>query len=137
MIVIDASALAKYILREEGWEEVRRFVHERRPLLSVDHVLKECLNALWKHTYIRRALDAATALEIAKRLQRLAETKVIILEDESLYLSKALEIALDKGVALYDALYVAQALRYGELLTCDEKQASAAMDMGVRVYLVR
>lgn len=48
MIVIDASALSKYVLKEEGWEEVRRFVRERRPLYSVDHVLKECFNAIWK-----------------------------------------------------------------------------------------
>ena len=74
MIVIDASTLSKYVLKEEGWEEVRRFIRERRPLYSVDHVLKECFNAIWRHAYLRRAIGSEVALELAKRIQKLVET---------------------------------------------------------------
>ncbi len=136
MIVVDASALVKYVLGEEEWRRISFFVRERRPLYSVDHVLKESFNAIWKHTYIRRVIDAETALRLAKHLRRLVETEVIVLEDESMYLDKALEIALNNGITVYDALYIAQALRYGELLTCDEKQAEVAQRLGVKVYLV-
>lgn len=59
-----------------------------------------------------------------------------MLKSESQYLLRALEIALGRGVTLYDALYVAQALRYGELLTCDERQAEVAQSLGIEVYLV-
>ncbi len=137
MIVIDASALSKYVLGEEGWEVVSRFIHEKKPLYSVDHVLKECFNAIWKHTYLRRAMSTDVAIELAKRVQKLVETKVIVLEDEFQYLSKALELAIRNGITLYDALYVAQALRYGELLTCDEKQATVAQSLGIKVYLIQ
>ena len=62
MIVIDASALAKYLLREEGWTRVSRYVRERRPLYTVDHALKECANAVWKHTRLKGLIDSATAV---------------------------------------------------------------------------
>lgn len=46
MIVVDASALIKYLLHEDGWEQVSIYLRERRPLYTVDHVLKECSNAI-------------------------------------------------------------------------------------------
>lgn len=44
MNVIDASSLAKYVLREKGWCEVRKVLEEES--VSVDHVLKEVANAI-------------------------------------------------------------------------------------------
>ena len=41
MVVIDTSALAKYVLHEEGWARVSWYIRHRRPLASVDHVPKE------------------------------------------------------------------------------------------------
>ena len=46
MIVIDASSLAKYVLHEENWEKVGKFIKKRRPLYSIDHIIKEVGNAL-------------------------------------------------------------------------------------------
>ncbi len=46
MIVIDASTLVKYLLREDGWIRVSQYIRERRPLYTVDHALKECANAV-------------------------------------------------------------------------------------------
>ncbi len=45
MIVVDASALAKYILREEGWEKVYTLLASDY-VVTVDHALKEVLNAV-------------------------------------------------------------------------------------------
>lgn len=61
MIVVDASALAKYLLREEGWEEVSRYVRTMRPLYSLEHVLKEVTNAVWR--------DASTRKVVTSKLQ--------------------------------------------------------------------
>jgi len=52
------------------------------------------------------------------------------------YVEPALRIALERGVTLYDSLYIAQARRYGELLTSDRGQAEVAAELGVRVHLV-
>jgi predicted nucleic acid-binding protein len=61
VIVVDASALAKYLLREEGWEEVSRYVRTMRPLYSLEHVLKEVTNAVWR--------DASTRKVVTSKLQ--------------------------------------------------------------------
>ncbi len=136
MIVVDASSLAKYALHEEGWEEVSRYVRERRPLYSVDLVLKEVGNAVWKHCYLRKMISPQEALRLFKGLKRLVDVSVIILENEGAYLDEALEIALRHGVTIYDSLYIAQAKRYGELLTSDERQAEVAKQLKLKVHLV-
>ncbi|MCL7389373.1 MAG: hypothetical protein LZ173_05485 [Thaumarchaeota archaeon] len=59
--MVDASALAKYLLREEGWEEVSRYVRTMRPLYSLEHVLKEVTNAVWR--------DASTRKVVTSKLQ--------------------------------------------------------------------
>jgi predicted nucleic acid-binding protein len=44
VIVVDASALAKYVLKEEGWREIRKVLEGGA--VSVDHVVKEVSNAI-------------------------------------------------------------------------------------------
>lgn len=136
MIVIDASALVRYVLREEGWEDVGSCVRRMKPLYSLDHVLKEVGNAIWKHCHLRKAISRSDALELYRAVLKLVEKGVVILEPESRYLLPALEIALRHGVTLYDALYVAQARELGELLTCDRRQAEVAIELGVKVHFI-
>ena len=136
MIVIDASTLAKYLLREERWTQVSIYVRERRPLYTVDHVVKEVANAVWKHAYLRRLISSDAAFKLLEGLARLIETRVIVVEQEDAYLRRALELALSTGVTVYDALYLAQAEKYGELLTSDKRQAEAAKQLGIKVYYI-
>lgn len=135
MIVIDASALAKYILHEEGWEEVSRYVRKMKPLYSIDHVLKEVVNAVWKHT-MKNIILPEIAIQLYGSLEKLAKSQVIVLEDELTYIRRAVEIALRYGITIYDALYIAQAEKYGELLTSDEKQGSIARELGIRLHML-
>ena len=136
MIVIDASTLTKYVLHEENWKEVSSYIKERRPLYSIDHVLKEVGNAIWKHCHLRGIIDKSIAIKLYQALLKLMETKVIILEPEKIYLQKALQIALSQGITLYDSLYLAQAQKHGELLTSDKKQAEVAAKLGIKVYFI-
>jgi predicted nucleic acid-binding protein len=135
VIVIDASALAKYILHEEGWEEVSRYVRKMKPLYSIDHVLKEVVNAVWKHT-MKNIILPEIAIQLYGSLEKLAKSQVIVLEDELTYMRRAVEIALRYGITIYDALYIAQAEKYGELLTSDEKQGSIARELGIRLHML-
>jgi predicted nucleic acid-binding protein len=135
VIVIDASALAKYILHEEGWEEVSRYVRKMKPLYSIDHVLKEVVNAVWKHT-MKNIILPEIAIQLYGSLEKLAKSQVIVLEDELTYIRRAVEIALRYGITIYDALYIAQAEKYGELLTSDEKQGSIARELGIRLHML-
>ncbi|RLE58737.1 MAG: PIN domain nuclease [Thermoprotei archaeon] len=136
MIVVDASTLAKYVLHEDGWEEVSRYIREKRPLYSIDHVLKEVANAIWKHTFIRKLITIEVALRLYDLLERLVISQAIILETELKYVRRAIEIALKYGITVYDALYIAQAEKYGELLTSDEKQGNISRELKIRVYMV-
>ena len=136
MIVIDASALVKYVLREEDWSIVGRYIRYRRPLYSIDHIVKEVGNAIWKHCYIRRLINPDYALKLFKDLLDIIEVGVIVLEDEVKYMEDGLKISLKHGITIYDSLYVVQAKKYGEILTCDEVQAKIASEMGIKTYFI-
>ncbi len=136
MIVIDASALTKYVLHESGWDEISTYLRTKRPLYSLDHVLKECCNAVWKHYYVRKLISRTIALELVKRIKKLVDTQVVILEPENQYLERAVEIALDNGLTVYDSLYLAQAEKYGEILTSDERQARVAKSLGIITHYI-
>ncbi|RLI08193.1 PIN domain nuclease [Candidatus Bathyarchaeota archaeon] len=135
MIVIDASALSKYLLREEGWKSVRHFLV--KGVRSVGLVLKEVANAIRKQVHIFRRIDIDRAQVLYGQLKRLVEEGIIVIEDERLYLDKAVEISFKYGITVYDSLYLAQASTYGELLTSDEGQAAIADKLGIKVYHIK
>ncbi len=134
MIVIDTSTLIKYLLREEGWEDVSRFLRETPELVSLEMALIEGANAVWK----RYRLYKDISFEIAQRIiDYLHATKgIIIYENPLRYLPEGEKIALEQGVTVYDALYIAQALKYGRLATSDEKQGKIAEKLGVEVLYI-
>jgi predicted nucleic acid-binding protein len=43
VIVVDASAIIAFFLREEGWESLKPYMKQT---MSVDHVVKEFYNAV-------------------------------------------------------------------------------------------
>ncbi len=136
MIVVDASALAKYLLREEGWQLVRHYLLEEQ-CITVDHAVKEVLNAVWKAAVARRLITVKEAVEKHDVLQRLIGAGVVAVEPEQVYISEAFRIALEKSITVYDALYIAQAIRRkARLLTADHAQASIAESLGVKAILV-
>jgi len=48
VIVIDASILAAYILKEPGWEKLEQFIVHA---FSVELIIKEVANSIWKAYY--------------------------------------------------------------------------------------
>ena len=131
--MVDASALAKYLLREEGWRSVERYLE--RGVYSVSYVVKEVANAVWKHSVVHGRIDASLALELYRVLKMLIGD-VVVLEPQENYLDEAVRIAFENSVTVYDALYIAQALSKGELLTADTRQARVARMLGVVVHEV-
>ena len=130
MIVIDASALAKFILREEGWEELIEFL--KSGTVSVDHVAKEVANAIWRRS-VREKLNVK---EVWRMFQALKEilNKNVVMEGELRYLNEAFKIAVEHRVTVYDGLYISQAKKLRlKLLTSDSKQAQVAKAVGVEV----
>ena len=135
MIVADASIIAKLVLREEGWEKVAELL-AREDAVTVDHALKEVLNAIWKAYRLRHLITRDEAEEKRAALERLAG-RVVEVEPEERYLPEAFRIALDTGITVYDALYIAQArAKKAKLATSDAKQARIASSLGIDAILI-
>ncbi|MEM3678055.1 MAG: type II toxin-antitoxin system VapC family toxin [Candidatus Bathyarchaeia archaeon] len=133
MKAIDASALLKFILREEGWRDVAEHLEEGTT--SIDLVIKESINAVLRRTWRgQQSLEeASTMLDILRELY----PKAIKVEDEDEYLEEATLIASNQKITIYDALYIALAKRRGiPLLTSDQRQAEAAEKEGVKTIKV-
>jgi predicted nucleic acid-binding protein len=130
VIVVDASALIAFILRENGWEKLADFMSMT---MSVDYLVKEFYNAVWKAVRVRGVLsvdEGRKAIELFKQYRE----KNMVLEPEDKYLDAALEIALNHGLTIYDSLYIALALNNRKpLLTLDARQGDVARRLGVEV----
>ena len=101
MTVIDASALAKFILKEDGWKEVTE--HLKAGTLSVDHIIKEVTSAVWK-----RFKQGTVPLEKAKimlKTLKLLQKKAIKIEGKFTYIDVATEIAFTQDITIYGSLY--------------------------------
>ncbi len=132
MIVIDASSLAKYILREENWEEVRRFLASGTCSLTL--ALAEVANDIWKHYAVYSSISSREAKIMFRALKETRE--VVVYEALEDYLSRAQEIAMKENITIYDSLYIAQAEKYKGLLTSDKKQRKVAEKMNINVKFV-
>ena len=135
MIVIDASSLAKYILKEENWIKVEEYL--LREVCSIDHIVKEVVNSIWKHIVIFRRFSLEEGKTAYQLLNKIIDEGLILIEDERNYIDEALDIAIKNLITIYDSLYIAQALKYGELLTSDSKQAGVARKLGVKVHYIK
>ena len=135
MIVIDASTLAKFILREKNWERVYEVLSKET--ISVDHVVKEVANAIWKHYSIYKACSLDVAVKRFQLLRKIIDEELVSLESELKYLDKAFEIAAQNNISVYDALYIAQAItRSIPLATSDKRQADIAEKIKVQVVYI-
>ena len=134
MIVIDASILTKFILKERGWEKVLPYL--RDGTVSVDLVVKETVNAIW-----RRCRQEKISIKEAKiMLTALKEVtgKAVKIDDENRYLDEAIRIAFRRKLTIYDSLYIALAKEKKlKLLTADLTQAKAAEVEGVPITIIQ
>ena len=128
--VIDSSALAAFLLKEEGWKRIREILREKPYTLEL--AIKEATNLIWKRVKLLRDIDESKALTILGDLLSLRRTALRI-EPQDMYLVQALEIALKNDATIYDSLFIAQALaKKAILVTLDKKQAEIADKWGVR-----
>lgn len=131
MRAIDSSAIVKYYVREPGWERVREVMREG--VVTLNFAVVEVANALWKKV-VRNEMSIDIAKEI---VEDLTIRRAIFLEPFENYVTEALRIGAQHRITVYDALFIAFALKRGlELVTADERQAEVAKALGVRVVLV-
>ena len=129
MIVIDASTLSKYVLKEKGWEKIEKYL-----LLghSLELIQLEATNAIWKNHFLKR-ITKGDAIKKFKALQILCEDVLILLSSFE-YIDEAFKFSIQEGVPIYDMLYILLALEEkASLLTSDRNQAKLAKKFKVKV----
>jgi len=133
VIAIDASVLAKFLLKEEGWLEVAE--HLKAGVVSIDQIAKEAASAV-----LKRHRAGGTSQEQVKVMLKALKgllAGAIKMEGELAYLDEAIAISLRRNANIYDSLYIALAKRLGlRLLTSDERQARVAASEGVATVVI-
>ena len=64
--VIDSSAIAKFILKEEGRRDVEKILIERP--YTLDLAVKEVANVIWRRTILLRDLSVENAVRLLNHL---------------------------------------------------------------------
>ena len=137
MIVVDSSAFTRFLIKEEGWEKLIPYLNPDAEPCSVDLLIVETANAIWKYVERFKRIDGDQGLNLLERVMRLVEEGVLRLESASSYLRRALEISLRYGITVYDSLFIVQAKSLNaKLVTSDRKQAGVAQDLGVETIFI-
>ena len=133
MTVIDASVLAAFILKEAGWEELAKFlVKSITPSLAIEEVA----NAVWKQVTLKNAMSVTEARQALKILKSMLGVNITIYTSHDM-IEDAFDIAVRRKITIYDAIYIALAIKTGStLITLDRKQAEAAAAEGINVTLL-
>ncbi len=127
-MVLDASVIAKLIMREENYEEAGRKILEDGETL--DLAMIEVANTVLKY-FMRGEIKLAEAEE---RYGELVDLFNVLSVRKSIdFLGRAFEASLKLQITIYDSLYIVSSDR---LITADSKQAKAAMSLGKSVTMV-
>jgi predicted nucleic acid-binding protein len=126
--VIDASVIAKLIIREENYVEAAKEVEADGETL--DLAILEVANVILKY-HKREMLSAQEAQERFEELKELSETLKII--DFKKFLEQAFETAIATNLTIYDSLYIVSS---NKLVTSDIKQAEIAKQHRRNVILI-
>ncbi|WP_394295116.1 type II toxin-antitoxin system VapC family toxin [Thermococcus kodakarensis] len=137
VIVIDSSAFSKFLLKEEGWENVIPYLEPDLEPHAVDMLALETANVIWKYARKYGLITEEQAFGLYEGMMKLVREEVIILESSGKYLGEALEIAMRYDIPIYDSLFIAQAksLR-AKLATSDKRQAEVAKVLGLEAVYI-
>ena len=127
MFVVDASVFSSVIVKDEFYERAKRFLleHSAFDLVTVDLAFIEAANVLWKHAFIHRRISRDVYGVLAKSLESLIRTSCSKIYCACEVLGEAMEKALDLGITVYDAIYVALALKHKcKIASFDERLKS-------------
>jgi len=130
--VIDASSLAKYILREDNWKKIREYLEDE--VYSLNLALIEISNALWEHRVLYGRISEGEALVAFEAVKILKD--VVIFESFENHLDNAMKISSENKIPVYDALYISQAHKHGKMITSDKLQRDVVHKMKIEVEYI-
>jgi len=119
VFVVDASLVIKWFVPEIHSEAARRWLSASHDYVAPDLLFSEAGNAVWKKVR-RRELEETEGRQLTMDL---AQVAVETVATRSL-LQDALALALTAGITVYDAMYLALAVRLEtEVITGDDRFA--------------
>lgn len=125
-VILDASVAVKWclvdeVLTSEAEQLLDTYRRQEVQLLVPDLFWPELANALWKAVW-KGKIDAGWADKALTEVRDLGIPTVASFDS----VPSAMRLAVSHGRTVYDALYVALALRlHAELITADERLANA------------
>ncbi len=126
--IIDSSAITKYVSKEPDWMAVEGHLASAD---TIELAIKETTNALWKKIR-RKEIELESAKKIVSNL-----SEALWLLDQRDYMERALEIATEHNITIYDALFLACAeVEKGKLVSCDLAQLEIAKKLGIQTVKV-
>ena len=136
MTIIDTSAFMKFFLHENDWEDVHPYLTTASFPETVDLLVTESANVLWKSA--RAGLIEKEQVPLLYSSMELLYTEEpLTVKPASQYMAEALSIALSLDTPVYEALFIAQARSdHATLVTADRHQALCAKKCGVTAILV-
>ncbi|MGI0134492.1 MAG: type II toxin-antitoxin system VapC family toxin [Candidatus Micrarchaeaceae archaeon] len=136
MIILDASALVKLVVKEEGSAraimEVNRAIQHGELVASPDLALAESLNAIWKHVKMLKDMGENEASSSVEKLLFVWQRITHLGTDELAH--NAIKIALENNMPAYDSLYIAASRAHDSpLFTFDGGIIGNADKLGIRL----
>ena len=133
-VVLDTTALLKYLLKEPGWEEIHRLLQEESCYVLTSAVLEvlECVAMLEQ----RRAIPAGSGDTAIKAMTKLIDTGILKTLPDHRYAEQARELSTRLSIAPADALTIAAAREVGTLATASIHQAATAKKLGIKTILI-
>lgn len=135
--VVDTSILIQGFIADVNSARVKtllRSAYDRPPVILhiVDFGLVECTNILWK----RVAFHALPLVDAQKALRSLHQAPLMV-HPAVLHLNRALEIASQYHLPIYDSVYLAltESLQHA-LLSDDVKQIGIATQMKLSIKMI-
>ena len=137
MIVIDSSALAKFLLGEDNWETVAKILKSGEEIYSADLLVVELTNVIWKHSILHKRITVDQARVLYEKLDKLVDRRVIVLKESRVYLRDTLDISCNANISIYDSLFLAMAKEFkAKLVTSDRKRYELALKLNIpAVYI--
>lgn len=117
-IVVDASALAALLLPEPFSDWVENTIRAAPYLYAPSLIVYEFYNVMWKKLVLLKTIDEKILYDSLAILDGLLD--IIMLYDHREFLNMALDIARKEKITVYDASYLALALKLeAEVVTLD------------------
>jgi len=127
VLVIDASIVVKWFIPEVHSAEARHLLESSDQYVAPDLLFAEVANTIWKKV-MRGELSGDDAQRLVNDIESIAVTTVPCRE----LAADAHALALATGRTVYDAMYLALAIRLKtRLLTADKRLANAVASIAM------